>query len=152
MTDPFDDWPPILGRCSNCNGPALLSDQRWWHDGRGCNPRQYAEFLPDPPSWSTRMQQPSVGRIVHYVSFGTPGGEYGRECRAAVITEVSPESKGEGREIVSLAVLNPTGFFFNRGCEHHEVPVDPDPSAPQPGGGALNHPGGSWHWPERAEA
>jgi len=29
---------------------------------------------------------PSVGRIVHYLSFGTPGGEYPKTCRAAVIT------------------------------------------------------------------
>lgn len=34
-------------------------------------------------------QIPSVGRIVHYVSYGTPGGEYTSECRAAIITEVS---------------------------------------------------------------
>src|ERR1039457_4289793 len=32
--------------------------------------------------------KPSTGRIVHYVSYGTPGGEYSRECRAAVVTEV----------------------------------------------------------------
>jgi hypothetical protein len=25
------------------------------------------------------MQKPSVGRIVHYVSYGTPGGEYQSE-------------------------------------------------------------------------
>lgn len=31
-------------------------------------------------------QVPSVGRIVHYVSYGTPGGEYTSECRAAIIT------------------------------------------------------------------
>ena len=37
---------------------------------------------------SERMK-PSVGRIVHYVSYGTLGGEYGKECRAAVVTEVS---------------------------------------------------------------
>lgn len=92
-------------------------------------------------------QQPSVGRIVHYVSFGTPGGEYGKDCRAAVITEVSPESKGEGQEIVSLAVLNPTGTFFNQGCVHHEA--QGDDAGGWPGGGALNHPGGTWHWPER---
>lgn len=29
-----------------------------------------------------------IGRIVHYVSYGTPGGEYTSECRAAVVTEV----------------------------------------------------------------
>ena len=70
---------------------------------------------------------PTVGRIVHYVSYGTPKGEYGKECRAAVVTEV-----GEG-SLVGLAVLNPTGFFFNRG-----VPLD------------LDHAGGTWHWPERS--
>jgi len=80
-------------------------------------------------------QVPSVGRIVHYVSYGTPGGEYGKECRAAIITEVSPESKGEGQEIIGLCVLNPTGQFFNRGCVHSET----------------EHVGGSWHWPERVE-
>ena len=33
-------------------------------------------------------QKPSVGRVVHYVSFGTPGGEFTAQCRAAIITEV----------------------------------------------------------------
>ena len=32
--------------------------------------------------------QPTIGRIVHYQSYGTPGGEYLPEPRAAVITEV----------------------------------------------------------------
>lgn len=99
-------------------------------------------------------QQPSVGRIVHYVSYGTPGGEYGKECRAAVITEV-PELLSEGPNTgpqgyvpaVHLAVLNPTGFFFSRACEHHEA--EGDDKGGTPGGGALNHPGGTWHWPER---
>lgn len=35
------------------------------------------------------MQKPSVGRVVHYVSYGTPGGEYQSECRAAVVTELT---------------------------------------------------------------
>ncbi|QLF84122.1 hypothetical protein KNV15_gp76 [Gordonia phage Jambalaya] len=34
-------------------------------------------------------QQPTVGRIVHYQSYGTPGGEYPPEPRAAIITEVN---------------------------------------------------------------
>lgn len=78
--------------------------------------------------------KPSIGRVVHYVSYGTPGGEYTSECRAAVVTEVSPESKGDDA-IVSLAVLNPTGAFFNRG-----VVQDEDGKV-----------GGTWHWPERVE-
>lgn len=57
----------------------------------------------------------SVGQTVHYVSYGTPGGEYGRECRAAVVTEV-----GDDGNTVGLAVLNPTGMFFNQGCRHSE--------------------------------
>ncbi|WP_431999315.1 hypothetical protein [Streptomyces sioyaensis] len=90
-------------------------------------------------------QQPSIGRIVHYVSHGTPGGEYTKECRAAVITELT--SDPEHPDQVGLAVLNPTGFFFNQACEHHEA--EGDDEAGMPGGGALNHPGGTWHWPER---
>lgn len=84
-------------------------------------------------------QTPSVGRIVHYVSYGTPGGEYTSQCRAAIITGVYP-SEGEGSlanfsgpETVSLAVLNPEGMFFNQVCRHSE--------------GART--GGTWHWPER---
>jgi hypothetical protein len=97
----------------------------------------------------TGEQTPSVGRIVHYVSHGTPVREdgtqaYTAKCRAAIVTEVSPESKGEGQEIVGLAVLNPTGFFFNQGCVHHEA--DPRLADSNP---AVNHPGGTWHWPER---
>ena len=82
--------------------------------------------------------QPSVGRVVHYVSYGTPGGEYPSVCRAAVVTEVGEvwvpdgEPKPEGTP-ASLAVLNPEGMFFNRG-----VMQDED-----------GHQGGTWHWPER---
>lgn len=78
-------------------------------------------------------QAPSVGRIVHYVSYGTPGGEYVSECRAAVITEVlNPTDETLGNN-VGLCVLNPTGQFFNR-----NVPLDESGNS-----------GGSWHWPER---
>ena len=55
--------------------------------------------------------KPTVGRVVYYKSYGTPGGEYGSEDRAAIITAVEDEEKG----IVSLCVLNPTGMFFNQG-------------------------------------
>jgi hypothetical protein len=75
--------------------------------------------------------QPSVGRVVHYVSFGTPGGEYGKECRAAIITEVPAGT--ETPQGIGLCVLNPTGMFFNRTVVHDE-------------GGTS---GGTWHWPER---
>lgn len=76
---------------------------------------------------------PSVGRIVHYVSYGTPGGEYESECRAAVITEVN-DIDGTEPVLVGLAVLNPSGMFFNRNIEADFS------RAPE---------GGTWHWPER---
>jgi hypothetical protein len=85
------------------------------------------------------MDQPSVGRIVHYVAYGTPGGEFpAGVCRAAVITEVtaahdSLHVPGEaGYPRVSVCVVNPTGLFFNQ-----RIPYSADKTP------------GSWHWPER---
>jgi hypothetical protein len=77
--------------------------------------------------------KPSVGRIVHYVSYGTPGGEYLPEHRAAVISAVNVGDKTG--DYVSLVVLNPTGLFFNEVVEHDE----------------NSKAGGTWHWPEREE-
>lgn len=73
--------------------------------------------------------KPSVGRIIHYVSYGTPNGEYDSVCRAAVVTEVV------GDDYISIAVLNPTGLFFKE--KLHK-------------GIGLSEPG-TWHWPEREE-
>lgn len=89
------------------------------------------------------MDKPSVGRIVHYVAYGTPGGEFpAGSCRAAVITEVPTLKMGGDSDLVvddagivttvSICVLNPTGLFFNRGIQY-----DPDKKP------------GTWHWPER---
>lgn len=84
---------------------------------------------------------PSVGRIVHYVSHGTPVREdgtraYAPRCRAAVIADVSDHPEAD--QTASLAVLNPTGMFFNEHVPHAE-----DVAA-----GASEHPVGTWHWPE----
>jgi hypothetical protein len=81
--------------------------------------------------------KPSVGRIVHYVSYGTPGGEYGKECRAAVVTEVDLDIRAPHGGSIGLCVLNPEGLFFNRGVHQHESKTGYD--------------GGTWHWPERVE-
>lgn len=105
---------------------------------------------------------PSVGRIVHYVSHGTPGGEYPSVCRAAVVTEVTGQLEPDGPWVVGLAVLNPEGMHFNRDVKYHdgaETPGSPDcPNAASHGNPfrycscgwmEASHRGGTWHWPER---
>ena len=86
---------------------------------------------------------PSIGRIVHYVSYGTPGGEFQKACRAAIITAVHSNDEVSGEpiedELVALAVLNPTGMFFQELCPHDEKKNEVN----------NNWAGGSWHWPER---
>lgn len=83
--------------------------------------------------------KPSVGRIVHYVSYGTPGDEYGSECRAAIVTEVQDRAVNPSTLVevdawvVSLVILNPTGMFFKVSVVQSE----------------RSHDGGTWHWPER---
>lgn len=77
---------------------------------------------------------PSIGRIVHYTSFGTPNGEYKSECRAAIITAVSPPPDATpGGHWADLTVFNPDGIFLNKECPQSED----------------EHLGGTWHWPER---
>jgi hypothetical protein len=93
--------------------------------------------------------KPSVGRIVHYVSYGTPGGEYKSECRAAVVTEVDPFADRDDARHVGLCVLNPTGQFFNRAVPYHGGDAGHDHAGAEIP--ALSYPGGTWHWPERVE-
>ncbi len=90
------------------------------------------------------MQQPSVGRVVHYVGHGTPvradGSQaFSAQCRAAIITEVGdPAGIDADQWLVGLCVLNPTGQFFHPlaagGCRFDDLD---------------DHAGGTWHWPER---
>ncbi len=75
------------------------------------------------------MQVPSVGRMVHYVSYGSPNKEFVPSHRAAVVTEV--HNPGEPTSVLSLCVLNPTGMYFSVGIYYDET------CAP-----------GTWHWPE----
>lgn len=92
-------------------------------------------------------QKPSIGRMVHYVAYGTPGGEYAAGAhRAAIITEVYEKGNmpPSGNVIqldadghctsVGLIIFNPTGHHWRQ-----SVPYDDSPT-PKPG---------TWHWPER---
>lgn len=102
---------------------------------------------------------PSVGRIVHYVSYPGPGGVK-QECRAAIVTAVQPGAKNIDVDRVSLAVFNPTGTSFdearyNDGAERPGSPDCPLPHATGPmrycqcGWTEATLIGGTWHWPER---
>lgn len=80
--------------------------------------------------------KPSIGRIVHYVAYGTPGGEFpSGVCRAATITEICIGAACVEKEEVAIFVMNPSGVFFNNHIPHDEETKKP----------------GSWHWPERVE-
>jgi hypothetical protein len=92
-------------------------------------------------------RKPAVGRIVHYVSYGAPGGEYGSACRAAIVTGLPEETKEAG-DCASLGVINPTGLFFNGHiCADHGEPSElDDENLPELCGGRVYRPG-TWHWP-----
>jgi hypothetical protein len=101
-------------------------------------------YMPKDEPGRKAAPRPTVGRIVHYVSYGTPGGEYGSECRAAVVTaagrgleektwNMEATNGGDTAQEVDLCVLNPEGMFFNRGVSQDEPTKR----------------GGTWHWPER---
>lgn len=79
---------------------------------------------------------PTIGRVVHYHAYGTPGGEFKSVPRAAIITDVKARPGHEGVEDetgyeVHVCVLNPSGIFFNK------VPYAREPIP------------GCWTWPPR---
>ena len=70
-----------------------------------------------------------VGDVVHYVAYGTPGGEYkSGDHRAAIVADVLDAEQGK---IVAF-VINPRGVHFN------EAVYDQAGTKPA-----------TWHWIER---
>ncbi|MGW5925220.1 hypothetical protein ACWF2L_03100 [Streptomyces anulatus] len=92
-------------------------------------------------------QRPAIGRVVHYVSHGSPVRDDGTQafpsvCRSAEITEVDQDGR------VGLLVKNPDGLFFHPiGHRNGPCPYAPwDCAAPVPG--ELPQ-AATWHWPGR---
>lgn len=73
-------------------------------------------------------QKPSIGRVVHYQTFGTADGSIPSEVTAAIITKVHTVHDG----MVDLCVLYSNGMSFKQG-----IPFSLEP---------LN---GAWNWPPR---
>lgn len=69
--------------------------------------------------------KPTIGSIVHYQRYGTPGGEHKAEPSPAIITKVL-----ENNECM-LFVVNPSGLYFN------QTPYSEEPKP------------GHWSWPPR---
>lgn len=95
----------------------------------------------------TRPAAPALNDQVHYVSFGSAGGEYPSVCRAATVTapgawiDQHVETPSSGVRVVTqrwdptaaaLLVANPTGLFWKT-----DIRSDP--------GGAP----GTWHRPDQ---
>lgn len=80
--------------------------------------------------------KPEIGDTVHYTSHGSRDGTYPSTCRAAIVTEVQPGDYAVASAVlnhaVALAVLNPTGMFFN-------------PNIPWAAYEGDRTPGGTWH-------
>jgi len=72
---------------------------------------------------SNPARQPYLTESVHYQAHGSADGKYPSVCRAAIITEVQTGATA------AVAVLNPTGMFFQPQLSHDE-----------------NRTPGSWHY------
>lgn len=72
-------------------------------------------------------QKPSIGRVVNYQKYGTPGGEHKAEPSPAIITQKVLDETGK----CMIFVINPNGLYFN---------LTPFSETPKPG---------HWNWPPR---
>lgn len=88
-----------------------------------------------------------LGADVHYVAYGTPGGEYPKACRAAKITALDFPREDS---VVTLFVMNPTGTFHNSRVPHDAGTAGEPFDIPHCCGG-LSYAGGTWHWPAETE-
>lgn len=107
------------------------------------------------------MDDPIVGNTVHYVSRGSADGKFPSLCRAAIVTEIA---EPEQPRLISLAVLNPSGLFFDQMITYDDGQGTPgDPQCPNNHEALPFHyceacewtsprlVGGTWHWAEGSE-
>jgi hypothetical protein len=113
-------------------------------------------------------EMPIIGDTVHYVAYGTPGGEYAQACRAATVTQLGgwidvheslfpiatpdePDDHGMYRTLrqrwdptaLGVCVLNPGGMFFNTIIPFGEGDIIDGKRTDMCSG--AQWPGGSWH-------
>ncbi|WP_280420645.1 hypothetical protein [Nocardia carnea] len=81
------------------------------------------------------MMKPSVGRIVHFQTYGTPGGEHQPETLAAIVTKVKNCDPELGKPDCPHATLHV--FYPNGTSDKADVPYSEDPKP------------GHWSWPPR---
>jgi hypothetical protein len=67
----------------------------------------------------------SIGTMVHYCRYGSPGGEFKPEPSPAIVTQVFQD------KVCQLFVMNPNGLYFNK------TPY------------SENYKPGHWSWPQR---
>lgn len=93
------------------------------------------------------VQQPTVGRIVHYVSAGSADGRYPSTCRAAIVTEVNGEWNADDPNSVqlTLTVFNPQGQHIVSGVKHDFPGRVPD----WDGMNETHLRPYTWHYPDR---
>ena len=75
---------------------------------------------------------PTIGRIVHFQTHGTPGGEYLPEPIAAIVTKVHGAAAADDF-LVDLFAIYPNGTSHKT-----DVPFSAEPKP------------GHWNWPPRA--
>jgi hypothetical protein len=80
------------------------------------------------------MATPSVGRVVHFQTYGTPGGEHLSEPIAAIITAVhdSDPAPEHGVPYVDLFAIYPNGTSHKPNIRYADEPTP-----------------GCWNWPPR---
>lgn len=75
------------------------------------------------------MQQPTIGRIVHYTNLGDADGKFPPETQPALIVRVNATPEPQD---IGAWIFYPGGFFYMASIPYSETPKR-----------------GHWNWPPR---